>query len=188
MAVQLRTQRQSERFHRMKLLRSDGKSRGQYIHINVTALVDMMTVLVIFLVMQFNASGEMLFVSKDLSMPNADHGEAVTRVPILSLSSRGSLYFEGAIIVDQLQRETKPANWMIQELETQLIENRKRFEALGVERLNKMAAAEDPTSTVNIQVDRGVDYGLLKRVLHTCEHAGYGRIRLAVGDSGKKES
>ena len=47
-----------------------------------------------------------------------------------------------------------------------------------------MNPGEDPTSTVNVQVDNEVD-SILKRVLHTCEQAGYGRIRLTVGDGRK---
>ena len=35
---------------------------------------------------------------------------------------------------------------------------------------------EDPTTTVNVQADIGTDFKLLKRVLYTCEQAGYGLI------------
>lgn len=68
MAVKLRPNRQSHRFHEMKLLGKHGARKGGDVVINVTAMVDMMMVLVIFLVMNFNASGEMLFLSKDIKM------------------------------------------------------------------------------------------------------------------------
>src|SRR5688572_9303935 len=100
MAVKIRRERQSERFHSMKRLGKHGGRKGGDINLNVVPLVDMMMVLVIFLVMNFNASGEMLFLSKDIKMATAEHGDSVTRVPILSISNKNQLYFEGVILVD----------------------------------------------------------------------------------------
>lgn len=188
MAVELREHRQSKRFARMKLLHKAGGSRNQDVYINVTALVDMMTVLVIFLVMQFNATGEMLFVSKDLTMAKAEHGQELTRVPIISLSNSGNLYFEGSVIASDLAPKKAGDDWNISALEAKLLDNRKRFEALGTNRLEQMSPQEDPTSTVNLQIDKDVDYTLIKQVIYTCELAGYGRIRLAVGDASQAEN
>jgi biopolymer transport protein ExbD len=188
MAVKVQTSRQSNRFHDMKLLSSEGaKSRSGDVYINVTALVDMMTVLVIFLVMNFNASGEMLFVSKDMTMPTAEHGYELTRVPIVSLTSVGDVYFEGIILIPDLGSRAGDVDWRIPELEEKLVDNRRRFEAIGGERAADMAPEEDPTTTVNVQIDAGVDFRLIKRVLHTCELAGYGRIRLTIGDARKSD-
>ena len=185
MAVSIRGQRQSHRFHSMKLLGAEGKHRSGDVYINVTALVDMMTVLVIFLVMNFNASGEMLFVSKDMTTPRAENGLEITRVPIISLNRAADLYFEGSILVSGMDSNADDVDWRIPELEERLNENREKFEAIGGNRASAMEPGEDPTSTVNVQVDSEVDFALLKRVLHTCEITGYGRIRLTVGDNKK---
>ena len=75
MAVKVRNQRQSHRFHAMKLLSSDGGGgKSADVHLNIVPLVDMMMVLVIFLVMNFNATGEMLFLSQDMEMVRAENG------------------------------------------------------------------------------------------------------------------
>lgn len=185
MAVEIRSQRQSHRFHSMEMLSSDGGGgRSGDVYINVTALVDMMTVLVIFLVMNFNASGELLFVKNEsMAAPVAEHGEDITRVPIVSLDRRGDLYFEGSMIVADLNSRAGDGDMRIAELEEKLVDNRKRVEVIGQRDWN--SPEEDPTTTVNVQVDKEVDFKLLKRVLHTCELAGYVRARLAVGDERK---
>ena len=80
MAITLRKARQSHRFHEMKLLgKGHSKSRPGDVYLNVTAMVDMMMVLVIFLVMNFNASGEMLFLSKDIKMAQAEQTRSELR-------------------------------------------------------------------------------------------------------------
>lgn len=183
MAIKVRRERQSHRFHSMKLLGKEHGRRGGDVHLNVTALVDMMMVLVIFLVMNFNASGEMLFLSKDIKMPQAENGAGITRVPIVSISNKNTLYFEGLIIADLGALDPNDPNWRIAELETKLLDNRQRAEAVG--KRDWGTPEEDPTTTVNVQADTATDFKLLKRVLYTCEQAGYGRIRLAVGDAHK---
>jgi biopolymer transport protein ExbD len=183
MAIKVRRERQSERFHNSKLLGKTHGRRSGDLYLNVTAMVDMMMVLVIFLVMNFNASGEMLFLSKDIKMPQAEHGDSVTRVPIVSISNKNQLYFEGVILTDLNNIDVNDPNWRIAELEEKLVDNRQRAEAIG--KREWATPEEDPTTTVNVQADIGTDFKLLKRVLYTCEQAGYGRIRLAVGDARK---
>lgn len=208
MAVEVRKERQSHRFHSMKLLGHDGGGHGGDINLNVVPLVDMMMVLVIFLVMNFNASGEMLFLSKDMKMALSEHGEAVTRVPIIAVSysdpnvcdeiedpkqrdgceagdGSRNLYFEGQLIESLNDLDMSDPNWRIAKLEEKLIDNRQRFEAVGGDRAEALAPSEDPTTTVNIQVHKKTDFQILKRVLYTCEQAGYGRIRLTTGDGRK---
>ena len=193
MAVEFRDLRQSHRFHKMKLLSAHGGGRGGDVHLNVTALVDMMMVLVILLVMNFNASGEMLFLSKDMKMALAENGLEVTRVPIISISFNPDtqlqqLYYEGEILVDLSQLDPEDPDWRISELEEKLVDNRQRFEAIAAGRAEQMNPEEDPTTTVNVQVDKHTDYKMMKRVLYTCEQAGYGRIRLTVGDGRKADA
>ena len=183
MAVKVRRERQSERFHASKILGKGHGKRATDVYLNVTAMVDMMMVLVIFLVMNFNASGEMLFLSKDIKMPQAENGADLTRVPIIAISNKNQLYFEGVILTDLNNLDPNDPNWRIAELEEKLVDNRQRAEAIG--KREWASPAEDPTTTVNVQSDKDTDFKLLKRVLYTCEQAGYGRIRLASGDARK---
>ncbi len=180
MAIKLRRQRQSHRFHSMHLLGKGHAVKSGDVVINVTAMVDMMMVLVIFLVMNFNVSGEMLFLSKDIKMPQAQNGDEITRVPIVAISNKNQLYFEGVPIFDMNNVDPNDPNWRIAELEEKLVDQRQRFEAVGQRAFDN--PEEDPTTTVNVQADIATDFKLLKRVLYTCEQAGFGRIRLAVGD------
>lgn len=181
MAIKIRRERQSHRFHSMELTSSDahGPKSGD-MNLNVVPLVDIMMVLVIFLIMNFNATGEMLFVSKDLKMPSAEHGFEVTRVPIVAVDNKGNIYFEGAIIADLSVIDPDDPDMKIAELEEKLVDNRQRVEAIGEREWS--SPEEDPTTTVNLQADKGTPMNWLKRVLHTCEVAGYSRVRLAVGD------
>jgi len=148
MAIKVRRERQSERFHSSKILGKTHGRRSGDLYLNVTAMVDMMMVLVIFLVMNFNASGEMLFLSKDIKMPQAENGGEVTRVPIVAISNKNQLYFEGVILTDLNNIDPNDPNWRIAELEEKLVDNRQRAEAIG--KREWATPEEDPTTTVNV--------------------------------------
>ena len=61
--------------------------RGVYAALTLTSLVDVMTIIVIFLLMNFSANGEVLYMSKDIKLPDAYHGAELERAPVISLSA-----------------------------------------------------------------------------------------------------
>ncbi|MDA0712449.1 MAG: biopolymer transporter ExbD [bacterium] len=161
MAVYLQAERQALRFQKFKYLKKNRQKRSGQVWINVTALVDMMTVLVIFLVMQFSSTGQMLFITKDIKVPDAKHGIAVDEAPILSINNAADLFYEGELITTNLSTPKSAAGLEIPSL---------------FAKLNKLQNSK----TINVQIDQGINFGIIKRILFTCEKAGFDKIRLAV--------
>src|ERR687887_1386884 len=81
--------RPAKRFATSKVL--GGKiSRGRRstnAELNVVPMVNMMTMLVIFLLQQFSATGEVLYMQKDIRLPDARHGQAIEVAPVVAISS-----------------------------------------------------------------------------------------------------
>src|SRR5512147_1327758 len=55
--------------------------------LNVVPMVDMMTMLVIFLLQQFSATGEILYMQKDIKLPDARHGQIIEVAPVVAISA-----------------------------------------------------------------------------------------------------
>src|SRR5688572_18293093 len=76
-------------FQPLNRLRSSpfgGGKKGLMLALNLTAMVDMFTVIVIFLLQQFSSSGELLFIQKNLKLPDAEQSEMLTdRGPVITL-------------------------------------------------------------------------------------------------------
>src|SRR5256886_16647791 len=66
-----------------------GKKVG-YASLMLTSLVDMFTIIVIFLLMNFSANGEVLYMSKDIKLPDAYHGAQLERAPVISVSGEAA--------------------------------------------------------------------------------------------------
>lgn len=148
-----------------------GKKNG-FADLNLTPMVDMFTMLVIFLIQQFAASGEILYMSKDIKLPEAAHAAQIEPVPVVQISSEViALLGERVAELDEIERE-EYAN--IPALEEKLRDQKKRFEILH---------QGDPNAfkgDVNIQADRKIPFKIIKKVMFSCASAGYGNINFAV--------
>src|SRR4051812_50161755 len=88
MAIVTPGKRPCERIEQSKVFgkKFGRKKRGVYAALTLTSLVDVMTIIVIFLLMNFSANGEVLYMTKDIRLPDAYHGAQLDRAPVISVS------------------------------------------------------------------------------------------------------
>lgn len=149
--------------------------------LNVTPLVDMFVILVLFLIANFSATGEVLAMSKDVQLPSAANGDELMPAPVVVIS-KDQVLVSGQIVgrVDDLTREDYPN---IPILEEKLTEMRKQFE-------NLHAAANDQGAfkgEVNVQGDKEARFSIVKRVMYSCVSAGYANIGFATLATSKSD-
>src|SRR3954463_50198 len=60
--------------------------KSSFAALNLVAYIDMMTMLVIFLLMSFSATGEFLFIQKNITMPDAQNWSSLERAPVIGVS------------------------------------------------------------------------------------------------------
>src|SRR5438105_6168558 len=146
--------------------------RGVYAALTLTSLVDVMTIIVIFLLMNFSANGEVLYMSKDIKLPDAYHGAELERAPVISLSA-DALTFDGRMLLATGDL-AKGDVLNVPELEEALREEKRRYEAIH---------ASDPDhpfrGLVNVQADRRIPFKVIKRVMFACNQSGFGNINFA---------
>jgi len=146
--------------------------------LNVVPMVDMMTMLVIFLLQQFSSTGEVLYMQKDIKLPDAQHGQLIEVAPVVAISAQ-QVVVTGVKVADipDLDRDSGYLN--IPALEERLRDEKKRWEFIH---------KQDPSSkwdgVVNIQADKAVPFRIVKRVMYSCGVAGYFNVNFAALDAG----
>src|SRR5437762_10449149 len=102
--------------------------RGLYAALMLTSLVDVMTIIVIILLMNFSANGEVLYMSKDIKLPDAYHGSQLDRAPVISVSPE-AVTFDGHQVVstDEL---TRGDVLNVPALEDALRDERRRYDTI----------------------------------------------------------
>ncbi len=153
-----------------------GKKNG-YSELMLTSLVDMFTIIVIFLLQNFSASGDILYMSKDIKLPFAVHGVELERAPVISVSG-DAVTVDGKQVAatdDLLKRDVLN----VPELEDALREEKRRYEQIH---------ANDPEhpfrGLVNVQADKKVGFKVIKKVMFACNQSGFGNISFAAMAKG----
>ena len=101
MAIQTPGKRPAKRFLKSKVMSGKfGKGRkGTNSDLQLTSMVDMFTLLVIFLLANFSATGDVLFMSKEIQLPTASHGSEIERAPVVAITDN-FIGLEGQKVVD----------------------------------------------------------------------------------------
>jgi biopolymer transport protein ExbD len=172
--------RPAPRFERSRTLGGKMKHgrKATNADLNVVPMVDMMTMLVIFLLQQFSSTGEVLYMQKDIKLPDAQHGQVIEIAPVVSISPN-EVAVVGVKVADIAELDSDSGYLNIPGLEEKLRDEKKRWDFIH---------QQDPDrkweGTVNIQADKTVPFRIVKRVMYSCGVAGYFSVNLATLDVG----
>ncbi|WP_347357024.1 biopolymer transporter ExbD [Bdellovibrio sp.] len=158
--------------------------------LSLTAMVDMFTVLVIFLLQNYNATGEILYIPKEVVLPKAASVRELKPSHVVTISNKEILLDKEVVATfDEVKGQE---DWMIAKLKDQLVDALQKSKAEQDSKLqNKIRdvvetargeTEEDPNawSKVTVQADKGVDFGTVKKVMYTVTEAGASEINFAV--------
>lgn len=124
----------------------------------LTALIDAFSILVIFLLMNFSSTGEILMIGKNQELPKAHLAEVLERNPVIKID-------DGKIFVEDKMVNAKT-------ITAELLELRKKYQDLH--------PYEAFPGVATIQADRRVKYDFLNQVILGMNQAGYSDIKFAV--------
>ncbi len=159
--------------------------------LSLTAMVDMFTVLAVFLLQNYNTTGEVIELSDDVVLPRASAVKELKPSNVIVIST-------SAVTLDKLKIVDIPTvksqqDWEIQPLMTALIEKFKKAEEdkklLGLEALKKAVDASKPEGQkenpddfrkVTLQADKSIDFITIKKVMYSLYQAGASEINFAV--------
>lgn len=158
--------------------------------LSLTAMVDMFTVLVVFLLQNYKTTGEIIILHKDIELPKASETKDLRPSNIVMISPK-------AIMVDKLEvanfievKEQK--SWMINNLYTTmqtLFQQREEQARADLQNaVNKVVSnirnnpdyEPEDVRKITLQADKGIDFLTIKKVMYTLTEAGATEINFAV--------
>ncbi len=158
----------------LKFVRSKvtGHSRKSVdLAIPLIPFIDFLMVLVVFLLMTFNASGELLAQQPNLTMPSAANVTMLEISPIIAINPQ-VVTLDGRRMADTATLGQSP---QVERIE-QLIQD--------LETLKRNWSILHPTSpfpgTVIVQADISIDFRVIKKIMFSAAQAGYSNVSFAV--------
>lgn len=142
----------------LSVLNPKGKRAKKEIYADLllTALIDAFSILVIFLLMSFSSSGDILYISKGMELPKAGMAQELERQPVVRIEP-DKMYVEDKIVTRDTLVET-------------LLEIREKYQKTG----------QTFPGIITIQADRRVTYEALSPIVQAANQAGFSDIQFAV--------
>ena len=153
--------------------------KSTFANLQLTPMIDMFIVVLIFLLMTFSASGEILFVNKDIKLPFAEKVEKLDTAPVIAISYPENDTLGGVVTLDgsevstarELLEDDSP-DWKIAKLTEQLEVSKHTWKQSNPD--------QQFPGEVIVQSDQNVDFKIIKKIMYSCGLAGYSNVHFAV--------
>jgi biopolymer transport protein ExbD len=141
--------------------------------LRLTSMIDMFTILLVFLLKSYSVEGEIMSVAQDLRLPESTAMTPPKATPILVITNEwlildGNPVEKVSTVIAQQQNHILP-----------LSEGLKRIRTFA-ENLGKLDAHRSFKGEITIQGDKEIPFELLKKIMFTCGAAGFNDMLLAV--------
>lgn len=141
------------------------------VDVDITSLLDILTILLVFLLKSYNASDLKLDLQKGLDMAESD-ARAMTRyAPVVQVNK------EAKVFLNNKEIGRMPASGEMTVLTEALKNARAGIEA---ENAKKAKNQQINTELVNLVFDKEMDYAVVQRVMHDSALAGYSQFKFIV--------
>ena len=158
--------------------------------LSLTAMVDMFTVLVVFLLMNYKSTDTVLYIPKEVELPSASETKELKPAHVVTVSAK-EILIDKDIIANFLDVKEQP-DWMVANLRNRLVEVFRQDEieyqkklstalrqAVGTEKKPE-SPEEDNRRKITIQADKKIDFLTIKKIMYTVTEAGAREINFAV--------
>jgi biopolymer transport protein ExbD len=182
MAIKIPGKRYGKRLARSRIFGEHGHGKKSiFADLLITPLVDMFVIIVLFLIANFSATGEILMMTKDIQLPEAKNVSEVEMVPVVMVSNE-EVVVDGTTVT-RLSDLDNNEYLNIPALEEKLRELKKKTEDLHAIAGDQEGFKGD----INIQGHKEVQFKFIKKVMFSCATAGYGNINFAVMSKGESK-
>lgn len=163
---------------RASRFRGRGK-KTQVFDIDITSLLDILTILLVFLLQSYNSSGVIINVPKDIELPRSA-SESLNNFGVNVQVSKSQIWVDDVEVVsaentDKTQLYDEGGRRIVP-LYNELVkikETIKQSEKLSPQ-------AKKFSGVANLVVDKSLKYNYLKRVMYTCAAAGFKEFKFVV--------
>jgi biopolymer transport protein ExbD len=155
----------------------------------LTPLVDMFTILVVFLLMNYSSTGEIIYIPKDVKLPKASQTKELKPAHIVTVTTKDIVL--DRTTVASLADVQAQKDWMIPRLRDELVkilkdddvkakQQAKLRQSLGAPVDKTQKETENNPRKITVQADRDLEFLTVKKIMFTVTEAGAQEINFAV--------
>ena len=156
--------------------RGAGQKRSAVVVLQLTAMVDMFTVLVVFLLQNYASTNQILPISDQIALPQATSVKEL-KPSLVVVLSKDYLSFDEKRLMSFRQIQTS-SKWLLDPLVPPI---KAAIEKMSSQSEEGGGTAQTPKHyKMTLQVDKDIDFLSVKKVLYSLTEAGLKEINFAV--------
>lgn len=148
------------------------------LELDITSLLDILVIMLVFLLKSYNSSGLVLNVPKNVELPTSESKNYNSSGLIVQVSP-SAIWLEDKIILDKSKEKietSKEDPKLIVSLYDELVQKRKT-----IQEISKLSPGQQPFSgVVNFVIDRSIKYTEIQKLMHTCAKSGFQKFKFVV--------
>ena len=176
---------------RNRSIRNKKKTRRNVENIDITSLLDILVILLVFLLKSYNSSGVVLNVPKGITLPDSK-SETANNPGVMIQVAKEKIYVDDTLILD-VEEDIKAkkkifgeSGRMVVPLYDALVKKKEEIKTLS-KQVNLAAGdavneenKKKFTGIANLIVDKTIKYSYVKKVMYTCAAAGFKEYKFIV--------
>jgi len=153
------------------------RDKKEPIDIDITSLLDILVILLVFLLRSYNSSGVTLTIPKGIELPKSKSA-SINTAGIMIQASKDKIWVDTETVLDI---ENPPAKIYdeggrrIISLYNELIKKKEKIKAM-----EKQAPVEKFSGIANLIIDKSLKYSYVKKIMYTCAAAGFKEYKFVV--------
>jgi len=154
------------------------KKKKDSASLNITSMMDMFTIILVFLLKSFSAEGSILTNADNLVLPNSASKKKPSEVSLQLAVTQDMILLDNQAVVPTEDARNIPAE-AADPIITKLTE---RLDAcLNAEKeMVRIGALNEVQGKIIVQVDKNIEFDVLFKIMNTCGKAGYNNMNFAV--------
>jgi len=154
-------------------LRKSQSAKQVIPRLQMTSLIDVMTLLLVFLLKSFSSEGEIVTLSKGLELP-VSSAEKKPK-PSLSINVSQNEIMVGNKVIASVSQVNQQGELIILSLAAFLKKRKAMTEAIAA-----YSTTSEFKGEIIIQADRKLQYRTIQKIMYTCGQSGYSNFSLLV--------
>ncbi len=149
--------------------------RGEEVKLNITSMMDMFTIILVFLLKNFSAEGSIISPADNLTLPQSTVETRAKEALSIKIAKNG-------VVVESRQVVGSEGFEQIREQKKFMIPTLHKVLSKYADEARRLSAATGQpfSGQITIQGDTAIPYDVLTRVMYTCGQAGYPNMNLLV--------
>ena len=139
--------------------------------LNITSLMDAMTIILVFLLKNMDAEGNLLTQADNLQLPNSSSQKTVQEVMLSVVVDNNQILVDNTAVIETDLVAQQDSLFVQPMVEAKREDEKKAAMATG--------GAEGPGAVI-VQLDKNISYDVMYKTMASCGFSGYGNVKFAV--------